>query len=89
MFALVMHALCILGSLGSLVVINCVAAIRNNKCPNSIYDDNDNMSAIKCFSVNKNSNIAIIVLGSVCIIMFVSFFIKLISFFNTRPSCTD
>ena len=80
------HVFCIMISLGGLVVINCMAATRYSTCSyysyyDSLYDDKNT-----CYSSNKYANIAIIILGSTCMLMFVTFFFKLIAAFNNSQT---
>ena len=86
-----MHFFCIMINLGSLVIINCVAATRYNSCAyyQSYGRPFDYADRAFCQSLNGNVkyiNIAMIILGATCMFLFVNFFFKLIAVFNYSQS---
>lgn len=87
--SIISHFICITISLGSFIVINSVAASRYGACPyNPYFNDNfyEPMDKNNCSLNMKYANIALIVIGATCMVMFVSFFIKLVSAFNSLNS---
>ena len=85
--SILVHLLCITFGLGSLLIINCIAATQYSSCSNYLnyeasayhhYVDQQNCAAMNL----KYANIAIIILGASCMIMLVTFFFKLITVFN-------
>ena len=89
MTGIMLHVISIMFGIGGLIVINCVAATKYSYCsyypaPDSSYNYSDRNS---CSTYNlKYMNVAGILLGAVCMVMFVTFFFKLINVFNTTQS---
>ena len=91
-----LHAICIMVSLSSLIVINCIAATEYNACStypayfksslfvsSSLSESQNKKISNICYALNtKYVNISIVIIGATCMIMFLSFFFRLMSVFN-------
>lgn len=93
--SILVHLLCITFGLGSLLIINCIAATQYSSCSNHLSYEGPGaayhhfVDQQNCAAVNlKYANIAIIILGASCMIMLVTFFFKLITVFNTSQLVT-
>ena len=80
------HIVCILFSLGGMIVINSIAATKYYICETKLKIETKQLSIEKeiiCSQIYmKYCNIGLIVIGGICILFFLNFFFKLINVFN-------
>jgi hypothetical protein len=81
-----LHIVCMLFSLGALIIVNCVAATKYYICSSIIKPKTIDLANEKEFICNlasmKYLNIGMILLGAVCVMFFLNFFFKLVNVFN-------
>ena len=84
--SIMLHIICMLFSLGALIIVNCISATKYYVCsatfePKTVELVNEKESICSLVGM-KYFNIGIILLGALCVVFFLNFFFKLVNVFN-------